>query len=129
MRFCVSCDAYREDELFFEANRNQCRPCRKEYSRIYYQRNRDYAIAQTRLKLYGVTVEDVARMREDQQGTCAICKQPFRDTKDTHVDHDHVNNKARALLCRGCNQMLGNAKENEATLANAILYLRRFAAA
>lgn len=57
-----------------------------------------------------------------QGGGCAICV-----VKDaTHVDHDHVTGKVRALLCATCNTGLGMFSDNPDILSNAAGYLRRF---
>lgn len=66
-------------------------------------------------------------MEIEQGFACAIC-----ESFDTgwngnwHVDHDHATGTVRGLLCRNCNLMLGNAKDNQSTLVKAILYLKKF---
>jgi hypothetical protein len=41
------------------------------------------------------------------------------------IDHDHITNEVRGLLCRDCNVMLGLVKDNTETLKNAIQYLQK----
>jgi hypothetical protein len=58
----------------------------------------------------------------EQKNKCAICKEFF--IKTPHIDHDHLTNNFRGLLCRACNHMLGNARDRIAVLQNAIQYLK-----
>ena len=56
-----------------------------------------------RLVLYGLTEDEYQELCRYQEGRCAIC-----DTnRKLVVDHDHVTNKVRGLLCRYCNTSLG----------------------
>ncbi len=77
------------------------------------------------LRRYGLTVGDYQAMFDLQAGLCAICQAPEgARNRSLAVDHCHSTGKVRALLCSGCNAMLGMAKENILTLLAAIAYLR-----
>lgn len=53
---------------------------------------------------------------------CDIC---FEDNQDLLViDHCHVTGKARGILCRNCNTLLGMAEDDEEILLSAMSYLR-----
>lgn len=82
------------------------------------------------LKGYGLTPEDFDRMLIEQCGCCAICADPMLSYKNSRtrpcVDHDHNTGKVRALVCLGCNLMLGYAQEREHALIAGAQYLRRF---
>ena len=75
-------------------------------------------------KLYGLTIEEYDVMLKKQDNICAICK---TDTPGGmgrfYVDHNHVTNKVRGLLCHNCNFVIGHAKENADILYNASTYL------
>ena len=74
---------------------------------------------------YGVIFIDkeIAQMIIDlDAGICAICKLPF-DRRWLHIDHDHVTNKYRGIVCTNCNALLGHAKDSIDILLNAIEYL------
>lgn len=89
---------------------------------------------------YGITPEEYEALRVAQNYRCAICamhesdlpRSTGRPRKDGSradgtalaVDHCHTTGNVRALLCHRCNQMLGMARESEATLRSAISYLR-----
>lgn len=53
---------------------------------------------------------------------CKICG-AGRGAKRLHVDHDHETGEIRGLLCSLCNAMLGQARDNPATLQAGIDYL------
>lgn len=55
---------------------------------------------------YGITPADFDRMKSDQNGACALCREPLQENQ-VHVDHDHNTGRVRGLLCIGCNVGLG----------------------
>lgn len=69
---------------------------------------------------YGITVDEWHSMLIRQSGRCDICINPM---KQPHVDHCHATGVVRALLCKGCNLLLGNALDNPDILKAAISYL------
>lgn len=83
--------------------------------------------------LYGLTLEQWQQMWDEQTGDCAICLDPLVEGKDVHVDHDHeccpgsqsCGKCVRGLLCRGCNIMLGQAKDDVEVLLAAVSYIRK----
>ena len=73
---------------------------------------------------YGISVETYKKMLAEQDGKCAICKQPF--TLTPFIDHCHKVGKVRGLLCRGCNTGLGNFQDSIENLEQAIRYLEKY---
>lgn len=77
---------------------------------------------------YGLTFRDYIHLLEEQSGLCAICSSsgfvghnkrvPFT------IDHDHVTNKVRGLLCSLCNTGLGALKDSFELLEQASAYLK-----
>lgn len=58
----------------------------------------------TRIKRrYGLSLEQVERMRVAQGGACLICKA----TKKLAIDHCHETGRVRGMLCLACNRALG----------------------
>lgn len=76
---------------------------------------------QRRAAQYGITPDDFIRMKQEQGGRCAIC----RETEELVIDHDHGTGEVRGLLCRNCNIGLGMFSDNVVSLAAAIFYLGR----
>jgi len=79
-------------------------------------------------------LQAIERLLEDQRVSCKICESEFTTTKVQNqfgifngrafdVDHDESTGLVRGLLCRPCNLLLGNAREDPLILANAYSYL------
>ena len=82
--------------------------------------------ASTIQRTYGLSLEQVRRMFETQNGVCAICLEKFKSKKDIQIDHNHENGKIRSLLCFRCNSGLGHFKDSVSILSNAIEYLNKW---
>lgn len=79
------------------------------------------------LNKFGLTPDDYDEILRKQNGRCAICRSDRFD-KRRHalaVDHDHVTNKIRGLLCRRCNQAIGAFQDNPDLLRKAAQYLEQ----
>jgi Recombination endonuclease VII len=75
----------------------------------------------------GITLDQVARMRERQEGKCGICNvvmtPPGSESTSTCVDHCHATKRIRMLLCNHCNRMLGFARDDSTVLRRAAAYI------
>ena len=71
---------------------------------------------------YGITRQDFDDLIEMQAGLCAMCCEPMKPKRGTHVDRDHETNKVRGLLCIPCNVGLGRL-ENKQLVTDATSYL------
>lgn len=82
--------------------------------------------------MYGITAEEYDRILALQGGACAVCGQ---DEPNAHgrtgrkfrlaVDHCHVTNEVRGLLCQRCNRAIGLLNDDIGLLEAAIGYLKR----
>lgn len=70
---------------------------------------------------YGISLDEYNDMVKKQDGLCAICK---NKPSKLCVDHNHVTNNVRQLLCRNCNLGIGYFKDNVSYLENAISYIK-----
>lgn len=103
---------------------------RREYNRAWEASNKDKC-KNTRLKkTFGITLDQYNSMLNNQNGVCAICKNPetalYTDNKtikNLAIDHCHKTGNIRGLLCSRCNTGIGHFKENLDYLNNAIDYL------
>ncbi len=69
---------------------------------------------------------DKAEAWKEQQGRCAICRLPFKNSKDAHRDHCHAFHMRRDLLCSACNSGLGRFKDNSNILRRAAAYIEKW---
>lgn len=82
-------------------------------------------------KLYRMSLKDYEDLLNKQNHTCAICRQKEtillkkeKVPRRLAVDHCHKTSKVRGLLCKNCNVALGQFKDSETILLNAINYLK-----
>lgn len=59
-----------------------------------------------------------------QHNECAGCHARI-DSSSAVIDHDHVRNVVRGLLCKYCNWALGHIRDNPATMRRLMAYLDR----
>lgn len=62
---------------------------------------------------------------KEQNNLCEICKKTNGD-KQLCIDHNHITNDLRGLICNNCNLLIGHCKENIEILKNAIKYLEKY---
>lgn len=82
------------------------------------------------LRKYGLTMEEWQAMVNRQDNRCMICGDPpdpngVRASSRLHVDHDHVTDRNRDLLCTRCNRGVGYFRDDPALLRAAAEYIER----
>lgn len=97
-----------------------------EYNSARREKHRD----QQRFRTFGITAAEYQAKLEAQNGVCAICgcaETAVRNgrIKALTVDHNHITNEVRELLCNACNVMVGMSREKPEILEKAAAYLRR----
>ena len=129
----LSLKIYKENnrEKYLLNSRKANRKYKETHRDICRERTAEWRSKNTRMKRanhiknsYNLPIEEYEAMLISQNSSCAICSLPF--PKSPYVDHDHITNKVRALLCNSCNCVLGYAKDNISILQNAIKYLERY---
>lgn len=107
----------------------ECKLCKNQYRKNNHSRlnikRKDRVLQQE----YGITFDDYKKIWISQEGCCAICKTFQTEVKNKRalcVDHNHMTNEVRGLLCEPCNLMLGVAKENCNILQCAIEYIKKW---
>jgi hypothetical protein len=105
------------NKKFPNKHRERCEKYRKNHP----EQNKTSELKH-RFSKYGITIEDYNRMVENQNGVCAICGNSSKRMLD--VDHDHLTNRNRGLLCGNCNKGIGLFKDDINILQKAIKYLK-----
>ena len=87
-----------------------------------YSRNRELK------RKYKITPNEYKLMWDKQEGRCAICGNPETIRSKgklimLEIDHDHITNKIRGLLCGTCNKGIGIFNDSIEKLRRAISYL------
>jgi len=77
-----------------------------------------------RRRKYGIVPEALCALIKQQNSQCAICGTAL--TKEFHIDHSHVTNAVRGLLCGSCNLGIGIFKDTPAILRSAATYLEQY---
>ena len=76
---------------------------------------------------YGITPEIFDAVFLAQGSRCGCCGDREPGGKGSwHIDHDHVTNQFRGILCYYCNLGLGQFKDSGERLQKAIAYLAKF---
>jgi len=89
--------------------------------------------ARNRASQYNISLAEYRGLMA--KGKCDICSVELKERMPSwnrysevgHIDHDHETGKVRGYLCRYCNHMIGNAKDDVVRLQLAIKYLTQFA--
>lgn len=133
---CRRCDGWKPESAYpFETSaadglNAQCRSCRSEV----YKQNAEAVRDSMRRSRFGLDRATFDAMFAAQGNVCAICRSNDPGSSFWAVDHDHAccpssdktcGKCVRGILCRACNQALGNFKDDAAVLAAAIAYLDR----
>jgi len=76
---------------------------------------------------YGITMQEYRRRWLQQNGVCAVCRQPERTERNRllTIDHDHVSGHVRGLLCSQCNRAIGLLQDDPKVIAAAAAYVKR----
>jgi hypothetical protein len=78
-----------------------------------------------RFRKYGLSVAGYKNLLAQQNGVCAICREPEREERSLSVDHDHLSGRIRSLLCSGCNKAIGFLRESPLLARAAATYLEQ----
>lgn len=72
---------------------------------------------------YGLSYEEYQRKIYIQKGNCPICNLPLINGV---VDHNHITNKVRDILCTNCNLQLGLIEKKPYLVNSMIEYLKKW---
>jgi hypothetical protein len=120
-----------------DGKQKTCKGCQKNYSQseickvnrqVYYQKNKQAHIERNLKRQYGLDWEAYNHLLRIQNNCCAICHSPDSGSMCSQrlfVDHCHLTEKVRGLLCHHCNTALGLFQDNINILQSAITYVEQ----
>ena len=148
-KVCKKCEKRKPVSEFYthkntkDGLRSLCKKCTKVQEKLYrdspkgqkvakakYKRKKDrpdakeYFEDQYLWRTYKLRRKDKERMYLAQNGCCAICKQPI-SFNNVHVDHNHITDKIRELLCPPCNTFVGHIENKPNLIESIIKYLEK----
>lgn len=130
LKRCSHCKEKKELKYFY-VNRSTkdgyhpyCKECTSKVSKTYKHKKQTL---RQRLKKHNIPPEVYNEMFNKQEGKCPICcRHQSELVKGLCVDHDHITNEIRGLLCTNCNLRLGTFNDNIEDLKRTIIYLEKY---
>lgn len=101
-------EQWRQDDLRLELKRERARRDPEDLRRFVK---------------YKLEPHEYRQLVVQQNGACAICKEPGRKLC---VDHHHETGRVRALLCGHCNSAIGFLRESPLLARAAATYLEQY---
>lgn len=95
------------------------RSCVHQYNTQYIGSKKHRKFQSILKTKYNISINDLEILKIKQDNKCAICNKK----RKLVIDHNHINNKIRGLLCNQCNTALGLLEDNVDRLNNAVNYL------
>jgi hypothetical protein len=134
MKICTKCNIEKDLSEFNKSikgkfqKRSNCKICQSKQAR---ERNKITYNSKTKWKwnmksTFNLNIEDYNILFNNQKGCCAICNRHQTEFKKRlAIDHNHITNTIRGLLCSSCNTALGLLKDDASILQTAINYLNK----
>lgn len=113
---------------WYAKNRDRAVATRKAWNATHDPELRRYKVRYAAVK-FGLGPDRVLAYYDQHDGLCDICNRPATAAYSTQhhtrlsVEHSHMLNLFRGLVCDDCNQMLKFAHDTPGTLQAAIDYL------
>jgi Recombination endonuclease VII len=103
----------------------------RQYERDKYHFNKENESLRRVARRRKIPYKELLEMFEKQQNKCATCgkEETRKSSKSNEVtnlclDHHHLHDYNRELLCHACNQVIGHSRENIETLEAIIKYIK-----
>jgi len=135
-KFCSKCGEEKLLETEFskhaghaDGRQSYCKVCEAKDRKTYRENpdTRPKALLSLRKsqckRLYGISLEEKEQMFGAQGSICASCGST-ESGGQWCLDHDHVTDEIRGVVCRPCNLILGFAQDSIEHLNKVAAYLR-----
>lgn len=141
LKCCSMCKEFKDVSLFRKRSGNQkhlyksqCNSClylehkkwvENNTDKVKEYRKKDSWTLVKRCSRRGISPEELIDRYQQQEECCAICKE-YVELSDSAIDHNHLTEEFRGVLCKQCNRALGMFKDSPKILRNALEYLEAF---
>lgn len=102
----------------------------KEYTKTKNDKDKDYRIERHLNSKYGLTIQSYKELSKNQNDKCACCHVHISDLKNKInklvVDHCHITDNIRGLLCHSCNLGIGLLGDDKKSILMAVTYLENY---
>ncbi len=99
---------------YFELHVDRLKPHYKKYRESNRKNKKEYDM----MRLYGINMNQFNALLKSQKNKCPICGSKINE-RTAYIDHSHLSQTVRGLLCNKCNLHLGYY-EHMATYADKI---------
>jgi hypothetical protein len=108
---CPYCLGTKPREVFFESDKwtGLCDECRKIPEAVKIHKRK---LSRKVSRFSNFTVEDYLKLKEDSDGACQICGDRFTPYLRECIDHCHLTNIVRGLICSHCNSAIGYLRDS-----------------
>lgn len=110
--------------------RGSCKECAsatdKKWRADNVKRDKLNGITKRVRTAYGITLEEYQKAMASSD-KCQICGNPeklYSASQKLNYDHCHITGKFRGVLCRSCNQAIGQLGDTAESLLKAYTYLK-----
>jgi Recombination endonuclease VII len=141
MKKCRKCGVEKPLEDFYDysgkqtGKRSRCKSCHDGPNKIttskWKELHKEQVTTYNKLYIkeynlkykYGITSKIFNELLLKQNNRCGICNTEFTDKNKPCVDHNHLTDEVRGLLCRTHNAAIGLLDDDVNLLKKAIEYL------
>lgn len=136
---CVKKQKRHEEQLFFKDGKKRCSRCKEIFPlNSFYMAHKETTKLTSQCKTcsqfttikrrYNLSESFIREYLKKNKFQCEICSKQLGYPTDTnlqtfYIDHDHITNKFRGILCQKCNTLLGYANDDIKIFESCINYL------
>jgi hypothetical protein len=110
---------------YYDKYKERIKANRKKREKMHPEKHKDNQNRWRLKSVYGLTPEMITEKIAKQDNKCSICTRTFSEEIKPVVDHNHVTDVVRDMLCAGCNIRLGHIEKGGNFLTEALKYLER----
>lgn len=108
---------------YYKIHKNSIRIYQKKYRKQNFEKIKVEKRKWHLKKYYKLTIEEYEFMKQQQDNKCLCCGEV---KEKLVVDHNHVTEKVRSLICNKCNVLVGYLEKDNKAIKKAQNYINIF---